>query len=282
MVKGNQGSGLSRRKVVLGATAFAATAVGAAACAPGNTAQNPPPADVLANQKNATLEAWVHADTRSAWQMKTLEDYNKEKGANVTINWVKLSNTSDLANKLVVTTAAGSGFPDLADVEISQMGKLLKTPTPPLVAFNDHLKGKENDFFKPSFVDPWSLNGKYYGLGNELNVCLFAYRHDLFERAGIKAPIKTWDEVVDVGKRLAPHAPFGALLVSTGTTNTFHTLAIPAGGGYLEKGSKLTVNHTGNVKALQYLQDLVHRHKAASLEPSAEERKDAWTNGKVG
>jgi hypothetical protein len=161
-------AGHTRRRL-LGAAGLAGL-VGAA-CGP--VGEQKPPAG-RESQKNAVMDAWVHADTRSAWQKLTLEDYNKEKGYNVTVNWTRLASTSEVADKVVVTTAAGSGFPDMVDVEISQMGKLLKTPTPPLVAFNDYLKGRENDFFKPSFVDPWSLNGKYYGLGNELNVCLMA------------------------------------------------------------------------------------------------------------
>ncbi len=30
--------------------------------------------------KSAVMDAWCHADTRSAWQKLTLEDYNREKG----------------------------------------------------------------------------------------------------------------------------------------------------------------------------------------------------------
>jgi arabinosaccharide transport system substrate-binding protein len=285
----------SRRRMHAGAAALALlSTAGTAACGAGGaggtgTGDAKAPGGALAAQKNATLEAWVHADTRSAWQKLTLEDYNKEKGTGVTINWTRLASAGEVADKLVVTTAAGSGFPDLCDVEISQMGKLLKTPNPPLVAYNDYLKGKENDFFKPSFVDPWSLNGKYYGLGNELNVVLLAYRHDVLERAGLKGPFKTWDEFAEAGKRVMSVAPEGMLFVRTGTADTYHVLSIQNGGGYLDKNNKLIVNSPNNVKALQFLADLVHRVKAATLIPSARPGgdagnvayKDAVNTGKV-
>jgi arabinosaccharide transport system substrate-binding protein len=157
------------------------------------------------------------------------------------------------------------------------------------VAYNDYLKGKEHDFFKPSFVDPWSLDGKYYGLGNELNVCLLCYRHDLLDRVGLKAPLRTWDEVVEAGKKIVPIAPEGLFFVRPGTAGTFHMLAVQAGGGFLEKGAKLIINHPNNAKALQYLVDLVHRHQAASIlpgnrpggDPGSAIFKDAVNTGKV-
>jgi len=282
--------GLTRRSLfALGAgLAGAGTALGALACArPG--AERAPQQDRLSALKNASLECWVHADTRSAWQKLALEDYNKEKGYNVQVNWIRLSSTSEVAEKLVVTIAAGSGFPDMADVEISQMGRLLKTPSPPLVAYNDYLKGKENDFFKPSFVDPWSLDGKYYGLGNELNVCLFAYRHDLFAQVGIKTPIETWDDLIEAGKIISSICPEGMFFVRTGTTGTFHMLAIQNGGGFLEQGRKLIINHPANLRTLEFLVDLIYRHRAASLIPSGRPGgdpgnmifKDAMNTGKV-
>ncbi|HEV2126187.1 MAG TPA: extracellular solute-binding protein [Chloroflexota bacterium] len=228
----------------------------------------------MASQKNATMEAWYAAETRASWQKEAVKDYNKAKGYEITVNWVRAGNGPQLLDKLVVATASGSGLPDMADVIINEIGKLLKTPNPPLLAFNDYLRGKEKDFFMPSFADPWSANGKIYGLGNELNVVLFAYRHDLFDKAGIKAPLKTWNEAMEAGRTLSSIAPEGLFFVSAGPIGTFHTLAIQAGGGYLENGNRLIIDHEQNVKALQFIVDSAHRLRATSLIPSARPEKD--------
>ena len=266
---------------VLGAAGLAGL-VGAACALPG-AGGRPAAGGALEGQKNAVMEAWAHSDNRYPWQQKALEDYNKEKGSGVTINWTRVGSAGEVADKLVVTLAAGSGFPDLCDIEISQIGKLLKT-TPPFVPFNDALRGRQNDFFLPSFVDPWSDQGKWYSLGNELNAVLFAYRWDVFERAGIKPPLRTWEEMADAGKRLAPHAPHGLMFFGSGTTGPTHILPIIAGGGYLDKNSRLIVNHPANQRALQFLVDLVQRHKAATLESdlSSQERDAAYNAGTVG
>ncbi|HEU5316048.1 MAG TPA: extracellular solute-binding protein [Chloroflexota bacterium] len=251
--------------------------IGLAACGGAGAGEAKPAASTI---KNASMDAWCHADTRSDWQKKTLEDYNKEKGTSHTINWIRLADTAEVANKLVVTTAAGSGFPDLADVEISQMGKLLKTPTPPLVAYNEYLKGKEADFFKPSSLDPWSLNGKYYGMGNEMNCCLFAYRYDIFQQLGIKMPVTTWDELIEVGKRVVTVAPDGLFIARTGT-GTLTLFNIPAGGGYLDKGNKLILNHPNNAKALQLMADMINRHKVVTIDPGNDVRRPALNTGRI-
>jgi arabinosaccharide transport system substrate-binding protein len=276
--------GRASRRCVLGA----AGTVVAACSAPGAGQQQPSGATTLAGEKNATLEAWCHSDARSAWQKKTLDDYNQDRGSNVQVTWTNLGSTTEVSGKLVVTTAAGSGFPDLADVEISQMGKLLKTSSPPLVAYNDFLKGKEGDLFKSSALDPWSLGGKYYGIGNELNVCLFAYRRDLLDRAGIKTPIATWDDALQAGKKIVSVAEDGLFWVYPDTTRIFHILAIQAGGGFLDKGAKLIINSPGSAKALQYLYDVVKNHAGSVIpsalpagDPGATIEKDAENNGKI-
>lgn len=239
--------------------------------------------------KGVTLEAWCHSDTRSAWQKKTIEDYNKAKGLDLKINWTLLANTTELADKLVVTIAGGAGYPDIADVEISQMGKLLKTATPPLVAYNDYLKGKEADLIKAATLDPWSLNGKWYGMGNELNVILYAYRTDIFEKVGITPPIKTWDDFVEAGKKLKAVASEGIVEVRAGPAGTTHMLAIQAGGGIFTADGKLQITHPANLKAVEYLADLILKHNAASLvhgdrpagDPGSLLFREAMSTGKI-
>src|SRR5207249_4378395 len=97
-----------------------------------------------------------------------------------------------------------------------------------------------------------------------MNVCLFAYRWDLFERAGVKAPIATWDDAITAGKRIQPIAEDGLFWIYPDTTRIFHILAIQAGGGFIDKNNKLVINHPGNVKSAQYLNDFWSRHKAGA------------------
>ena len=71
---------------------------------------------------------------------------------------------------------------------------------------------------------------------------------------------------MDVGRRISAIAPDGLFWTGAGPIGPFHMLAIQAGGGYWEKGNKLSINHPANARAMQYLVDMTSRFKAASLE----------------
>lgn len=272
----------TRRRLLAGAGAMSALMT-AAGCGQigGGEARPDSRASNLAAQRSAQLEVWVHGESHAEWQKRALEDFNREKGFSVSATWTKPAGT--LVDKLVVTLAAGSGFPDLADIEVSHIGKVLKSRTPPLVSYDEYLKGKEQDFFRPSAFDPWSAGGKYYGLGNELNVCLMAYRHDLFERAGIKTPIATWEDLVVAAKKVTAVAPRGMFLLRVRGDATGHVamLAVQAGGGFLTKDNRLVINDANNVRALQFLVDLVHRHQAASIYTTSDNFRAAINTGQV-
>ncbi len=45
-------------------------------------------------------------------------------------------------------------------------------------------------------------DGKVYGVPNQVAPMLFGYNKALFEEAGIKEPPKTWDEAVEVAKKI--------------------------------------------------------------------------------
>jgi multiple sugar transport system substrate-binding protein len=44
--------------------------------------------------------------------------------------------------------------------------------------------------------------GKHYQVGLTRNIYLLFYREDLFDKKGLEAPIKTWDEFIEAGKML--------------------------------------------------------------------------------
>jgi ABC-type glycerol-3-phosphate transport system substrate-binding protein len=217
----------------------------ARAGAPAPATAQPAPTDAVTAPslpKRVSLEAWCHGDKWSARQIKTLEDGNKVKGLGLKVNWTLAGTAAEVADKLVVTIAGGSGFPDIADVETSQMGKLLKTATPPLVAYNDYLKGTEADLIKAATLDPWSLAGEWYGMGNELNVVLYAYRTDVFAKVGVTTPIKTWDDVIEAGTEVKAVASEGIYQVRADPAGSTHMLAVPAGGGIFTADGKMPIN----------------------------------------
>ncbi|MHB9091312.1 MAG: extracellular solute-binding protein, partial [Chloroflexota bacterium] len=56
---------------------------------------------------------------------------------------------------------------------------------------------------------PAKQGGELYGLPPDSNSQLFYYRKDVFEKAGIKAPPKTWDDTIGVAKQLTGGKQYG-------------------------------------------------------------------------
>jgi ABC-type glycerol-3-phosphate transport system substrate-binding protein len=101
-------------------------------------------------------------------------------------------------------------------------------------------------------------------MGNELNVVLYAYRTDIFEKVGVTAPIKTWDDFIEAGKKVKAVASEGIYEVRADPAGSTHMLAVQAGGGMFTADGKLQITHPANLKAVEYLADLINKHKVAT------------------
>src|SRR5712692_994569 len=66
-----------------------------------------------------TLNFWAFSNTRTPWQQKALEVYQKVINPDLNINFL-IFPFQQMHDKVLVTQLAGSGGPDIADIEIGQ------------------------------------------------------------------------------------------------------------------------------------------------------------------
>ncbi|WP_019534476.1 ABC transporter substrate-binding protein [Paenibacillus ginsengihumi] len=154
-------------------------------------------------EKKVQLQMWF-------WQGATFEkiipEFNKSH-PNIEIV-PQIYKWEDAHKKLLTAMSAGSGAPDIAMVDISQLDQFLKYPDKfyDLNEFGakelagDYLEWKWNQ----SVVD-----GKQLGLPTDIGPMVLYYRQDLFQQAGlpyepddVSAKIKTWDDFLEAGKVL--------------------------------------------------------------------------------
>src|SRR5690606_13871204 len=155
---------LSRRAVLKGAAAGGLGLAGvplASCCGSGRTRNG-----------KKVLQFWAFTDTRIKWQQMAFELYKERKNPDFEIEWIIFPFTQ-MHDKLLVTAQGGSGGPDIADVEIAQFSRFIKGE----VLFHDlrprlEEMGEWDNLYHPSATDPWSFEGKTYGIGNQLNACL--------------------------------------------------------------------------------------------------------------
>ncbi|HEX2741088.1 MAG TPA: extracellular solute-binding protein [Rubrobacter sp.] len=196
----------------------------------------------------------------------------KDKYSDVEITF-RILPYEQMHDKLLTALVSGQGAPDIADIEISRFGQFIKGDRVPLLGLEDRIGDAINDIYKPAAVDPWSWKGEIYGVGNELNTVVLAYRRDILEDAGIQLPFATWDDVIAAGQE-----------ISTGDRKMFaiHDLAFGdhymmmqhAGTAYFDENGNYNGDDPRSVEAMQFLHDLVYEHGVADIAPA--EANDNW------
>jgi len=100
-----------------------AAAAGALAVPNGLLAERRAPAFLRGARK--TVNFWSFSNTRTGWQQKAWALYQTRKKPDFDINWVILP-YNQMHDKVMIAGQAGSGGPDIADIEISQFGRFIK------------------------------------------------------------------------------------------------------------------------------------------------------------
>jgi arabinosaccharide transport system substrate-binding protein len=204
-----------------------------------------------------TLDFWAFSDTRIFWQQKAWALYKQLKKPDFEINWLIFA-YQQMHDKILITSQAGSGGPDIADIEISQFSRFIKGDSifvdlkPKLEAM-----GALDKLFTPSATNPWTWKGKIYGIGNELNTCLMSYRWDLLQKAGIKVPFATWDDFIEAGKKY--HQDTGKYLIDTSYYDWGYwwVMTLQQKGGFFGPDGQPTLNAPPAVNTLNHMQQAI-------------------------
>ncbi len=237
--------------------------MGAAACAPPVA----DPREILARPRARSIDGWHSQPARAEWLDAALPDYGAATGTDLSIRWTQVPDPARLVQTLLITINSGAAFPDIVDLDPSWGGRITRLAPSPLLALQDRLKGGSHDFVQAAFTDPWTVGGRVHALASELNLVLLGYRTDVYSASGVRAPLPTWDDAIDAGRRVAARAPDGLFFVRADAAGTVLALATQAGGGFVGRGGVLQLDHPANVRALGFLESLVNRDRAAAVLP---------------
>lgn len=135
----------------------------------------------------------------------------------------------------------------------------------------DPLDARVTDAMKrehfPGAFNHLSHKGKIYGVPRYIWLYQFYYNTEIFEKAGVKDPPKTWDELRDLAKKLTKPPQYGYIATFGGflSVNMFGIRLRAEGGEFLKEGMP-TFNTPEGVAALKSLVNLV---KDGSVDPSS-------------
>ncbi|HEV8586944.1 MAG TPA: extracellular solute-binding protein [Methylomirabilota bacterium] len=146
----------------------------------------------------------------------------------------------------------------------------------------------KNDFLEP-FVRAGQYKGTLYGLPILSSARAFFYNKDLFAKAGLAAPPRTWDEFVQAAKKIQAlgGGVIGyALPLGPEEAQAEWSIWMWNGGGDWKAGDDWAINSDANVRTLGFLADLANREKVTQVNPGKTNRTDGafqlFKDGKVG
>ena len=193
-------------------------------------------------------------DWYTSMEKKFLEEH-----PNITLN--KVVKEGDPGNEFYQAVASGTA-PDLVNCSFTMMDSYITSGIlEPLNQYTDEWDEWGN--FTKEYVDMFTKDGKVYGVPNQVAPMLFGYNKALFEEAGIKEPPKTWDEAVEVAKKIndPDNQVAGYATLAAEWTEWFFQDYVWQAGGDLTKENEdgtaeLTFTDPAVIKAAEYYQKL--------------------------
>ncbi|WIB25681.1 sugar ABC transporter substrate-binding protein [Curtobacterium sp. MCSS17_015] len=221
----------------LSALAIGVTAAMAlAACASGGSGSGGSASDIdKALDEGGTLTYWSWTPSAKDQVAAFEKAYPKVK-----VKLVNAGTGADQYTKLQNTVKAGSGAPDVAQVEYYALPQFALSES--LLNLSDYGFGDLEDKFAASTWNSVSMDGEVYGLPQDSGPMAMFYNKTVFDEYGIEVP-KTWDEYVAAAKKLHEADPEKYLAADSGDAGFTTSMIAQAGGTpFTTDGEEVTIN----------------------------------------
>jgi multiple sugar transport system substrate-binding protein len=266
---------------VVGGLALALTA-----CSGGTGAGNAAPSGSAGGSASAVKEIKVviaeySKDHTAAFWNAFAKTYESKSGVKMNlqiINW----NDIDQQSSTMVQTGTP---PDV--LNLNAYASYAKDGL--LYSSDDVLSADTKTGLIDAFVKSGTYNGKMYGFPDLSSARALFYNKDLFTKAGIANPPKTWDEFVTDAKKLTAlgNGTIGyAQPLGPEEAQAEFSIWLFNNGGDWKTDGKWTINSAKNVETLQFMKDLSAKDKVTQNNPGKTNRTDGafplFTSGKAG
>ena len=199
------------------------------------------------SDKKVELTVWSWDSTLP----RTVKGF-EAKNPNIKVKVTNAGTNKDEYNALSNAIEAGSGAPDIAQIEYYAL---------PEYVIRGHLENLSDlgasdfkDFYTPGTWSSVNINDGVYALPMDSGPMAFFYNKEVFDKAGVDAEqIKTWDQYYDAAKKIHALGDNYYITSDTGDAGFFDSMTWLAGATPFETskdGETVTINLTGdkNVK----------------------------------
>ncbi|WP_460772693.1 ABC transporter substrate-binding protein [Microbacterium sp. GXF7504] len=219
---------LMRNHPVLRRTVFAAAAAVLAggslvACSSGGSSSGGSPDDLAAAlEEGGELTYWSWTPSAEAQAAAFEEAY-----PNVTVNVVNAGTNTEEYTKLQNAIKAGSGAPDVVQIEYYAFPQFALTGA--LLDLAPYGFGDLEGDYTASTWNSVDFDGKIYGLPQDSGPMAMFYNQSVFDEFGLTVPT-TWDEYIATAKQLTATDPTKFITSDTGDAGFATSMIWQAGG----------------------------------------------------
>jgi multiple sugar transport system substrate-binding protein len=218
--------------------------------------------------------------TKPFWQALA-EQYTKQTGIKVDLRIIDWNSI----DQQVSTMIQNNQPPDV--LNLNSFSSYAKDGL--LYSADEVLSPRTRDDFLAPFARGGEYQGKLYGFPILSSARAFFYNKDLFAKAGLAEPPKTWEEFVEAARKIQAlgGGTIGyALPLGPEEAQAEWSIWMWNGGGDWKAGDTWAINSDANVRTLSFLADLTGRHKVTQVNPGKTNRTDGafqlFKDGKVG
>ncbi|RVX43735.1 carbohydrate ABC transporter substrate-binding protein (CUT1 family) [Nonomuraea polychroma] len=177
--------------------------------------------DALSKPAELTFWTWVTGIEKTVARFQA-------KYPNIKVNVVNAGQSADQYTKLQTAIKAGSGAPDVAQIEYFALPQFALSKQ--VVNLAEHGSDALKDKFAPAAWGQVAINGGVYGIPQDTGPMAMFYRKDIFEKLKIEPP-KTWAEFIEAAKKIkADNADNFITSIDPGDAGGVDSLIWQAGG----------------------------------------------------
>lgn len=253
----------THRRLLAGTALALSAALGLSAC---GGSEDPSKAAT----KGGELTIWAWEPTLK----KVVEAYEEEH-PEVKIDLVNVGTGNDQYTAVQNAVSAGSGGPDIAQLEYFAMGQFELGGS--LTELNDFGADKLADQFATGPWEGMSTDGKVYGLPMDSGPMALFYNATLFKKYNIEVP-KTWEEYAAAARKLHEANPKSYMVNDTGDAGFMTSMIWQAGGKpFTTNGTEVGINldDEGTQKVTDLWQPLIDDKLVAPITSWSDE----WYKG---
>ena len=204
------------------------------------------------------LTLWVTSRQEDDWRLSYEEQFLAEHPW-ITLN--KVVKEGDPGNEFYQGVASGTA-PDLVNCSFTMMDSYMTSGI--LEPLNPYVENWEEwGNFTKEYVDMFTKDGTVYGIPNTVSPMLFGYNKALFAEAGLTEAPKTWEEALEMAKKLndPDNQISGYATLAAEWTEWFFQYYVWQAGGDLTKENEdgtaeLTFTDPAVIEAAKYYQTL--------------------------